>query len=343
MGASVPGPWVRRPISITLVTVLALTCVVVAIPALLLSAAADVITRTPRLRRTRLSALICAFVLVDFAGMVLVALVWLTAPLGINIKGARTQRWYRWVMTWWTSAIMWSIRRIVPLPFDTSELDPALLAGNAIVIGRHRSLLDAVLPATLFGKRGLTVMYTLKEDLRWEPNIDLVGHRMTHRFVTRNPQDLEAELQPIRDLAAELDAERVAVIFPEGTFFNEERKARVVASLEVRDPERVDAARSMAYVLAPRPAGTMALLDGSPDADVIMLGHVGFEPFGSRREIVRNIGAQHPIRLRAWRYPRREIPEDPEARIDWLFERWLEMDEWIASHHPLGRARNVEV
>ena len=303
----------------------------------------DLVTRTPRLRRTRVVALISMLILVDLAGRLLIFGTWIISPVGIGVRRPTSQRRYQWIMTWWTSAIMWTISTIAPLPVDTSELDDALLGGNAIVIARHRSLLDAVYPAMLFGTRGLTALYTLKEDLRWEPNIDIVGHRMGHVFITRSPKDLEAELDPIRALGQRIDENSVGVIFPEGTFFNEARRERALASITKRNPERAEAAAKMRYVLPPHPAGTLALMDGAPDADIIVLGHVGFEPFGTVKDIIANLGAEHSIIVRAWRFARSTVPDEPIAQIEWLFERWVEMDEWIASHHPLAPRLSAHV
>ncbi len=295
----------------------------------------DVVTRTPRQPRARVAALIATLLVVELLGRIAVFGAWLIAPLGTRVNGIKSQRRYRWIMTTWTKGLMWAITHITPLPIDTSELDDELLDGNAIVVGRHRSLLDAVYPAMLFGSRGLTALYTLKEDLRWEPNIDVVGKRMGHVFVTRSPKDLEGELAPIRTLASRIDDQSVGVIFPEGTFFNETRKTRALASIAKRHPNRLPLAEKLDYVLPPRPAGTLALLQGAPNADVIVLGHVGFEPFGTIGEIIKNMGAQHSIKVKAWRFPRNSLPSSDEAIVEWLFERWVVLDEWIATHHPL--------
>ena len=43
---------------------------------------------------------------------------------------------------------------------------------------------------------------------------------------------------------------------------------------------------------------------------MIILGHVGFEAFGTIRQILSNIGPGRRVVLKAWRYPRAEIPVD---------------------------------
>jgi len=304
--------------------------------AFVVTAVVDVVGREPRFRRVRGVALITGLILLDFAGMVRTALIWLFSPVGRGVDRAKIQARYSATMTWWTSQIIRVISRAARLPIDCSQLDTELLAGNAIVIGRHRSLLDAVLPATILGNQGLHVRYVLKDDLQWDINIDLVGQRMGHVFVNRAPKNLNDELEPIRELARRIDQNSVGVIFPEGTFFTEKRKARAVASLRRRNDYHADLAQSMNYLLPPRPAGTLALFEGAPEADIILLGHVGFEPFGSIGKILSNLGSEHSIVIRAWRFAREQVPTDPAKQIDWLFERWVEMDRWIADHHPLA-------
>ena len=71
----------------------------------------------------------------------------------------------------------------------------------------------------------------------------------------------------------------------------------------------------------------------APDADVIVFGHAGFERYGSIREILSNVGTPTTVTIKAWRYTRDTIPTDAKAMIDWLFDRWLELDRWIASVH----------
>jgi 1-acyl-sn-glycerol-3-phosphate acyltransferase len=286
-------------------------------------------------RRTRTYILVTGLVAVDLAGLVMVGFVWLISPLGWDVKKPRTQEQFRWVMTAWTTSLSRVIAAVMPLTMHLDELDPDTLTGNAIVIGRHRSLLDAVLPAVVFGNRGLTPLYTLKEDLRREPNIDLVGHWMGHRFVTRSPQNLETELEPIRALAGRLDDSTIAVIFPEGTFFTEARKDKIIKSIENKDPGHADQARALKHLLPPRPGGTLALLEGAPDADIIVFGHAGFEHYGSIPMILKNIGRGNEVHFHAWRISRNDVPLDRDERIDWLFSVWAELDAWIDTKHPL--------
>ncbi|MGI9612063.1 MAG: 1-acyl-sn-glycerol-3-phosphate acyltransferase [Acidimicrobiales bacterium] len=335
MARQVPGPWVRRPVGITTLILLALLLPLLAPIALLVTLILDLLNGGRPFRRTRAYVLIAGLVAVDLAGLVMVGGVWLISPLGWDLKKERTQKQFGWVMTAWTTSLIRVIAAVMPLTMHIDELDPDVLKGNAIVIGRHRSLLDAVLPAVIFGNLGLTALYTLKEDLRREPNIDLVGHWMGHRFVTRAPQNLETELEPIRALGGRLEDSNVAVIFPEGTFFTAERKAKIIRSIEEKDPGHAEQARALNHLLPPRPGGTLALLDGAPDADIIVFGHSGFELYGSIPQILKNIGTGNEVHFCAWRIPRETVPLDREEQIEWLFDVWAELDAWIDTKHPL--------
>jgi hypothetical protein len=35
-----------------------------------------------------------------------------------------------------------------------------------------------------------------------------------------------------------------------------------------------------------------------------------------------------------WQVPRAEIPEGREARIDWLYDWWEQIDTWIEQNRP---------
>lgn len=294
-----------------------------------------------KLRETRIVALVSSMVMIDLWGRIGGILVWLQGPFGRNLNTDRIQAKYQTLMAWYTAKIMWAIGKWAPLPIDISALDQNLLTGNAIVIARHRSIFDAALPAALFGPRGVLPLYTMKDELQWDPNLDIVGERMGHVFVNRTSKNPERELDHIRSLASRVNDDSVAVIFPEGTFFSEKRLKRAIASIARRDPKRAELASKLRHLLPPRPAGTLAMLEAAPDADIVLIGHAGVEPFGSVPEVLANLGdLRHRLFVKAWRFPRSSVPLSEDARIQWLFERWIEMDEWIESHHPLPVYQN---
>ena len=329
MGKAIPGPWVRRPTAVVGLSVAIALSPIIAPIAVVSAYIIDHLRKESHLPRTRGAALVSGLVFVDFLGMVRTSTIWVSSAFGLRADHPKIQARYSKTMNWWTARLNKVMARFIPLSFDFSQLDDDLLAGNAIVIGRHRSLLDAIIPAVVFGRLGRVALYVLKNDLQRDINIDLVGSRMGHVFVNRSPKDLKQELEPIRELGSRIGSNSIGVIFPEGTFFTPQRKARALASLRRRNERHAAIVEKMQYLLPPRPAGTLALLEGAPTADVVMLGHVGYEPFGTIAKIFSELGPERKILVRAWRFARSDIPTDPTAQVDWLFDRWAEMDEWI--------------
>jgi hypothetical protein len=99
-------------------------------------------------------------------------------------------------------------------------------------------------------------------------------------------------------------------------------------------PELAARAEALQHVLPPRPAGTLALLDGAPHADVVVLGHHGFEQFTSLKAIQRAVPFREPIRVWMWRVSRAQVPATRDERVDWLYEQWLALDRSVAARFP---------
>jgi hypothetical protein len=36
-----------------------------------------------------------------------------------------------------------------------------------------------------------------------------------------------------------------------------------------------------------------------------------------------------PVEVKLRRHDRATVPEDDEGRLDWIYARWAEMDDWI--------------
>ena len=82
-------------------------------------------------------------------------------------------------------------------------------------------------------------------------------------------------------------------------------------------------------MLPPRPGGVLSLLDGAPDADVVIIAHAGFEQVPSVAELSRRAPLDQSIRVAVWRVPRTQVPDDADGRVKWLDEEWLRLDQWV--------------
>lgn len=86
-------------------------------------------------------------------------------------------------------------------------------------------------------------------------------------------------------------------------------------------------ARGMRHVSAPRPGGALAAIEGAPEADVVIMGHVGF-PTGLR-EVWRLLPERQAVEVRLWHEPASPIPAGRDQQIGWLFGWWGTLDAWV--------------
>lgn len=175
----------------------------------------------------------------------------------------------------------------------------------------------------------------LKDSMAWDPAIDVVLNRIPARFISPNPKAGEDVESQIRSLAAGLDDNDAFVIFPEGGNFTPERRDRAIAKLKQLGLEKMAArAEAMTHVLAPRPGGFLAALEAAPDADVALVAHTGLDHLRTVGDLWRELPMDKQIIMRWWTVPRAEIPEDRDARIDWLFDWWARIDTWVEENRP---------
>jgi 1-acyl-sn-glycerol-3-phosphate acyltransferase len=319
----------RRAISVG-ATFAALATVLLGAPLLYLAAAVvDLCTPRRSWPHVRLLTMVVLALGIETAGILACGALWILTAGGRVVDRRWAQHLHFQVQHWWAGALLSAAEKTVRLRVEV-EVPDAAQHGNVIVLGRHVSIGDATIPAALLGHRyRLETRYVLKHDLAWGPCIDIIGHRLPHHFVDRHG-DSEVEAAAIRRVATGMSVRSAAVIFPEGTFFSPERKARAVARLAAGTrPDLAARAARLQHLLPPRPAGTLALLDGAPHADVLILGHLGFEQFTSLGAIVRRVPFDEPIRVWLRRIPRADVPRTIEARITWLYDEWERLDASI--------------
>ncbi|RMH71684.1 MAG: acyltransferase [Actinomyces sp.] len=334
---TVPPPARRRLLTVPGLLLATLVGILVTPPVALGALAADLVTRRWQLRWFRLWFLALGVAGVEALGTLATGVLWVRhAPGGIR-SPASVAAHHRLQM-WWVRAVVAVMRRTIALRYEVDGVD-LLGRGHAVVLARHASHLDAMLPAWLFGVLGdRRVRYVLKEDLQWSPALDTVAKRLPNVFVDRSPVAGSEQLAHLHRLARDMDDDSVCVIFPEGTFYTPTRRDRAVARLARTRPDLEALARRFRHILPPRPAGTLALLDGAPDADVVIVGHVGLEGFASLAEISRSVPLRHPVHVRVWRHRRSELPTERDDIITWIVRRWLELDDWIDAELARRRA-----
>lgn len=325
--------WRRRSLSIPGLLLAAVTITLTAPVWVPIAVAADVFRRRFRLPLVRLLAFAVCWCWIESLGVIRSFALWATGRAGDHDEHYR-------LMGWWAGLLMRALERTTGLRAGIEGLD-ALTDGNAVVLCRHASLGDSLLSGwALAGEAAVRPRYVLKRELLADPCLDVVGLRVPNHFLDRASDDSAVELAALERLAAGIGPGVVGVIFAEGTRSNDEKRARALARIDQRDPERAARLAGLRYLLPPRPAGSMALLRGAPDADVVLAWHIGFDGFDSFGGMIRRLAAPPtPVRFVARRIPRGEVPSGDGFRA-WLDERWLEMDADVAAALDADRARS---
>ncbi|MEM7272590.1 MAG: 1-acyl-sn-glycerol-3-phosphate acyltransferase [Actinomycetota bacterium] len=316
---------IRRALSISAVLV-GLPLWLVTLPLWVVGATiADLIGGLRRLPTVRLIAFLGVYLVHDWIGIAVGGWLWLTGRFGRRLDLDRHRRVQGW---WGTSLLNWA-GRLLNVRLDLDDLG-RLPSNTFVMLSRHASMIDAVVPVTLVATRmGRFIHYVLKKELRWDPSLDLFGGRLGNHFVTRGG-DTEAEEAAIERLAADAEPDAALVIFPEGTYSTPGTRKRVHASLERNEEfEALARAKALETLLPPKPAGTLAMLRGQPEADVVVVGHVGLEGVAELKGLRQRLPLTHPVIVRWWVHRRAELPTTEAELIDWLGDRWEELDRWV--------------
>ena len=248
-----------------------------------------------------------------------------TSPLPRAMKLRATYR----LQEAWAGWNLNALQNLFSLEIDVEGTD-AILPGPIVVLSRHASMVDTLLPARLVAKpTRLRLRYVLKKELLADPALDIAGNRLPNSFIDRASREL-SELSSIKDLATNLGHGDGVLIYPEGTRFSEAKLRRHQMRASAGAAETVGLRR----VLPPRPGGTLALLDAT-HADVVVLAHRGLEGLATVREIWQGNLVSSRIDVAMWRIPRSDIPDARSERVAWLNRLWVDVDDWVVSKETL--------
>ncbi len=316
----------RRLLSVPVV-ILALPLWLVTAPLwVVVALVADSFHRLWRFPTVRLGLYLGVYLVHEWIGVAAAAWLWLRGRFGRRLDIET----HRALQGWWANSLLRWAGRLLGVriePFDHGDLPTSTF----ILLSRHASMADAVLPAaTVAGPMDRHVHYVLKRELQWVPALDIVGSRLGNHFVARDG-DTGNETAAIERLGRRAMPSSVLVIFPEGTYSTPESRRRVVDSLRRRGADEAAArAERLEQLLPPRPAGTLAILRSQPEADVVVLGHVGLEGVAQFRGLRRRLPLAEPVVVRRWVHRRSELPTAEDDLVEWLHARWQELDRWVA-------------
>jgi 1-acyl-sn-glycerol-3-phosphate acyltransferase len=275
----------------------------------------------------RLVLFLWVYLAAEMAGVAILATLWLVSLGGRRSVWLRETTWR--VQQLWAGALLGAVRALFGLRLDVTGGDE-VAPGPVIVLIRHASIVDNLLPAALVARpHGIHLRYVLKRELLADPCLDIAGRRLPNYFVRRGTGEAQ-ELERVRALAHGLGPSDGVLIYPEGTRFTPERRARALARIADRDADLATRARRIRHLLPPRLGGVRALLDGAPGADVVVIAHHGFDGLRLISDIWRGGLVGLVVRVRITRVPRRTVPDADAARAEWLYELWQDVDDWVA-------------
>ena len=320
--------------ALILLTLLLLTT----LPLLLIAAAALSPVAKGRLRPLRL--LWIALLHLVLESLILLELfgLWIASGFGLFIRRPYFERIHYDIAQTYLAIFFREAGRVLHLEIVTEGPTPDAFPGHPLLVCcRHAGPGDSfTLMHALMNTYAREPRVVLKDTMAWDPAIDVLLSRLPNRFVDPTPkagEDVEAR---IAELAANLDQNDAFVIFPEGGNFTPERRERAIRKLHTLGLTGMAArAERMQNVLAPRPGGFLAALDAAPEADVVLVAHTGLDHLMTIADVWRELPMDKRLIMRWWRVPREEIPADREARVDWLFDRWEEIDRWVDEHRPV--------
>ncbi|MDH3261967.1 MAG: lysophospholipid acyltransferase family protein [Acidimicrobiia bacterium] len=280
---------------------------------------------------TRLYCFGLVYLSAETVGLVALGSVWLAAGCG---------RFRRPLLDWtfaiqqaWAGTLLAAVRGIFGIRIEV-EGGNAVSPGPILLMVRHASIVDNLLPAALVSKRhGIRLRYVLKRELLSDPCLDVAGNRLPNYFVARGSNDTQSELAAIRKLADEMGPQDGVLIYPEGTRFTKAKQSRALEKLGKGDPGIFERAQQLRHVLPPRLGGPLALLNAADPADVVVLAHHGLEGFAQLRDIWAGGMVNATIRVEFWRITRTAVPTEHLDQISWLHDVWSQVDTWIDEHH----------
>lgn len=336
------GPRVLRRVRGISLEFLAFCIYTVLLPLILLGAALTDLYLWLRQRKpwvgVRLAAFGWWFLFGEMRAMLTLLGIWIGTggPRGDSL---RRRRWLYDLRGRWARSHLGGVKVLFGLRFEVEGLEEAG-PGPVIIMMRHASIIDNLLPDTVVARHyGMGLRFVVKRELQAIPTIDIGGRWVPTNFVRRAGADTAGEVERLRALAHEWDSQEGILIYPEGTRFTPKKLARAQEVIAERQPAVSPLADGLKHLLPPRLGGPLALIGEAPDVDVVFCGHVGFDGFQHVSDIWAGELVARTIRIRFWRAPAAEIPDDEEGRIAWLYGYWQELDDWIGSHREPDRER----
>lgn len=326
--------WSRRSISL-LVLGLAATLVLGLTPVLLPILGLTDMLRGSRWATARAWLAFVVYLLSEVLGVIASAVLWLLRPcLGQSRYLAANHALQRL----WTRGLFLAALRLFSMRVRVAD-EAVLFPGPFLLFVRHASIIDSLLAANFVSRpHGYRLRYVVKDELLWDPCLDIVGQRVPNVFIRRGTGESGREIEAIRELATDLAPNEGVLIYPEGTRFTPAKQASALARIGLADADRAGRLAGLRHTLPPRFGGPLGLIEARPDLDVVFLVHVGFEGVQTLNDLWNGSLIGREIRVAFQRVAATAIPSDRAGREAWLDAQWRAVDTWVDTQLTVGAA-----
>jgi 1-acyl-sn-glycerol-3-phosphate acyltransferase len=298
---------------------------------LLLTGTVDLASKQWRIwPRTRCILFFTLYLNCEMLGMLVGLGIWLFsgAVLGIGIE--RRNAWMAVLQRWWSKWLFYGATWLFSISSEV-EGDDCIEPGPIVLMLRHASSADTPIGQIFVtNPHKILLRWVIKKELLWDPCLDIGGNWLPNVFVDRKSSNRDGEIQAIRELSRGLGPRDGVLIYPEGTRFT--LKKLEAARKQLKESGKAwlyEKAMKMRAVLPPRPSGVVAIMEEAPEADVVFCAHTGFDGAIKFYEYLEGALVGATLHIKFWRVKASEIPKELDARMDWLYDQWLKIDEWI--------------
>jgi 1-acyl-sn-glycerol-3-phosphate acyltransferase len=300
----------------------------------LLTICMDLCSGAQKLPRARVVLFVMIYFALNLAAMTALLCTWAFYGAWWRADKSRFIDTDAWIQRMWTSTAFNLAKRLFEVTLIVDGQDVAA-KGPLLLFLRHTSLTDTLLGAIYVANPNkILLRYALKDELLWDPGIDIIAHRLPNAFLRRGG-DKDADIKEIKNLAEGLGPQDGVIMYPEGTRFTTKKREKAIKRLQESNSlpaEIIIMAKQMKHVLPPRFGGPLALLAATQNTDVVFCAHTGLENTNSFSHLWRGGLMGTTVRVHFWRIPAEEIPKEAAEQIRWLCGEWLKVDSWVAKH-----------
>jgi 1-acyl-sn-glycerol-3-phosphate acyltransferase len=298
-----------------------------------------------RSRALRVLLVVVGYLLAEGVALVALGYLWLIAGFGRRISTPANEHRHYALVRLYLQWLYGLVERVLHVRVRVEGPAPAAYLGRPLIVFcRHAGPGDSFLIVhALLDWYDREPRIVLKDTLQWDPAIDIVLNRLPNRFIRSGSPGRATADEPSRppahqvvgELSRRLDGNDALVLFPEGGNFTARRRARAIQRLRAKGlMAEAEKAEAMRHVLPPRPGGVLAVLENAAEADVVWVAHTGTDHLLSVADVWAALPMDTEILMRWWHIQSGGVPTDPQERVDWLYEWWKRIDDWIAVNRP---------